>query len=83
MDGWDAAQEALKVAFPGITLQEWLRHATTKLALHLATYKRRCKAAGQPLSEQEETRIYQAFVKVLPSRPSASAYPRCLPEGPG
>lgn len=65
VDGWDPAQEALKRAFPGLTLQECLFHATYKLGLHLATYKRKCKAAGQPLSEQEEERIFQAFAKVL------------------
>lgn len=81
VDGWDAAQEALKAAYPGITLQECLLHATLKLTLHLATYKRRCKAAGQPLSEQEETRIYQAFVKVLQA-PTPDAYQKALDELP-
>ena len=65
VDGWDAAQEALRLAFPGLTLQECLFHATCKLGLHLATYKRQCKAAGRPLSEEEEKHLFQAFVKVL------------------
>ena len=65
LDGWDPAQDALKLAFPGLTLQECLFHATCKLGLHLATYKRQRKAAGLPLSVQEEERIFQAFVKVL------------------
>jgi len=65
VDGWDPAQEALKLAFPGLTLQECLFHATYKLGLHLANYKRQRKAAKQPLSEQDEECIFQAFVKVL------------------
>ena len=77
VDGWDAAQDALKLAFPGLTLQECLFHATHKLGLHLATYKRQRKAAGQPLSEQDEERIFQAFVKVLYA-PTQQAYAQAL-----
>ena len=81
VDGWDPAQEALKLAFPGLTLQECWFHATYKLGLHLATYKRQCKAAGQPLSEQEEEHIFQAFVKVLHSA-TPQAYQAALNELP-
>ena len=77
VDGWDAAQEALKLAFPGLTLQECLFHATHKLGLHLATYKRQCKAAGKPLSAQDEEFIFQAFVKVLYA-PTQQAYEQAL-----
>jgi hypothetical protein len=35
VDGWDAAQEALRLAFPGLTLQECLFHATCKLVERL------------------------------------------------
>jgi len=65
VDGWDPAQEALKRAFPGLTLQECLLHATHKLDVHLATYKRQRRALRQPLSDQEEEDIFQAFHKVL------------------
>lgn len=65
VDGWDPAQEALKRAFPDLTLQECLFHATLKLDVHLATYKHQRKALRQPLSAQEEEDIFQAFRKVL------------------
>jgi hypothetical protein len=65
VDGWEAAQNALQAAFPGINLAECHFHALLKLGQHLATYKRQCKQAGQPLSETEETNIRAAFVRVL------------------
>jgi hypothetical protein len=77
VDGWDAAQEALRLAFPGMTLQECLFHATHKLGVYLATYKRQCKAAGYPISAQEEESIFQSFVKVLYA-PTQEAYELAL-----
>jgi|GEM_PF-891574 len=77
VDGWDAAQEALRLAFPGMTLQECLFHATHKLGAYLATYKRQRKAAGHPISAQEEDAIFQSFVKVLYA-PSQEAYELAL-----
>lgn len=77
VDGWDPAQEALRLAFPGMTLQECLFHATHKLGTLLATYKRQRKASGNPLSAQEEEAIFQAFVKVLYA-PTQEAYELAL-----
>ncbi|MDP2106055.1 MAG: DUF6431 domain-containing protein [Desulfobulbaceae bacterium] len=77
VDGWDAAQEALRLAFPGMTLQECLFHATHKLGVYLATYKRQCKAAGRPISAQEEEAIFQSFVNVLYA-PTQEAYELAL-----
>jgi hypothetical protein len=65
VDGWDPAQKALQAAFPGITLAECHMHAILKLGQHLATYKRQCEKAGRPVSEQEETNIRDAFLRVL------------------
>jgi len=81
VDGWDAAQEALKAVFKGITLQECHLHALIKFGQHLATYKRQRKAAGQPLSEQDEAQIYHAFAKVL-TAPTAETYQKALDELP-
>lgn len=77
VDGWDAAQEALRLAFPGMTLQECLFHATHKLGVYLATYKRQCKTAGHPISAQDEESIFQSFVKVLYA-PTQEAYELAL-----
>jgi hypothetical protein len=81
VDGWDPAQNALREAFPGITLAECQLHALIKLGQHLATFKRQRKAAGQPVSEQEETLIRDAFLRVLRA-PTAEAYQEALDELP-
>ena len=81
VDGWDPAQNALRGAFPGITLAECQLHALIKLGQHLATFKRQRKAVGQPVSEQEETLIRQAFIRVLRA-PSPEAYQKALDELP-
>lgn len=81
VDGWDPAQNALRKAFPGITLAECQFHALLKLGLHLATFKRRRKAIGQPISEQEEDLIRQAFMRVLRA-PTGEAYQEALDELP-
>jgi hypothetical protein len=81
VDGWDPAQKALQGAFPGITLAECHLHAMIKLGQHLATFKRQRKTAGQPLSEQEETRIRNAFVHVLRAS-TPEAYQKALDELP-
>lgn len=81
VDGWDPAQNALRGAFPGITLAECQLHALIKLGQHLATFKRQRKAAGQPLSEQEETLIRDAFLQVLRA-PTAEAYQQALDKLP-
>lgn len=65
VDGWEAAQNALQTAFPGITLAECHFHAMLKLGQHLATYKRQRKQIGNPVSEAEETNIQAAFARVL------------------
>ena len=65
VDGWEAAQNALQAAFDGITLVECHFHALLKLGQYLATYKRQCKQAGQPLCETEEIAIRAAFWRVL------------------
>ena len=65
VDGWDAAQNALQNAFPGIILAECHFHAMLKLGQHLATYKRQRKQIGKPVSEAEETDIQAAFARVL------------------
>ena len=52
-----------------------------KLGQHLATFKRQRKAAGQPISEQEESLIRQAFIRVLQA-PTAEAYQKALNELP-
>jgi hypothetical protein len=77
VDGWDPAQNALRAAFPGITLAECHLHAMLKLGQHLATFKRQRKGAGQPVSEQEEAQIRQAFMRVLQA-PTPEAYQQAL-----
>jgi hypothetical protein len=62
----------------------WLEcqlHAMVKLGQHLATFKRRRKAIGQPVSEQEENLIRQAFICVLRA-PIPEAYQKALDELP-
>ena len=67
VDGWEAAQNALRAAFAGITLVECHFHALLKLGQHLATYKRQRQKAGRPVSETEEIAIRAAFWRVLKS----------------
>ncbi len=81
VDGWDPSQKALQGAFPGITLAECHLHAMLKLGQHLATFKRQRKAAGYPVSEQEEARIRNAFMRVLQA-PTPEAYQKALDELP-
>jgi hypothetical protein len=81
VDGWEATQNALRAAFPGITLAECHLHALLKLGKHLATFKRQRKAAGQPLSEQEEADMRSAFVRVLRA-PTPAAYQQALQQLP-
>jgi hypothetical protein len=81
VDGWDPAQNALRGAFPGITLAECQLHALIKLGQHLATFKRQRKAAGQPVSEQEEALVRRAFIRVLQA-PTPAAYQKALDELP-
>jgi hypothetical protein len=81
VDGWDPAQKALQAAFPGITLAECHFHAMLKLGQHLATYKRQRKKARRPVSEQEETNIRQAFLRVLDAL-TPEAYQKALDELP-
>jgi len=81
VDGWDPAQKALQGAFPGITLAECHLHAMLKLGQHLATFKRQRKAAGYPVSEQEEARIRNTFMRVLQA-PTPGAYQKALDELP-
>jgi hypothetical protein len=52
-----------------------------KLGQHLATFKRQRKAAGYPVSEQEEARIRNAFMRVLQA-PTPEAYQKALDELP-
>jgi hypothetical protein len=51
------------------------------LGQHLATYKRKRKKVGQPVSEQEEAQIRQAFLRVLQA-PTSEAYQKALDELP-
>ena len=81
VDGWDPAQQALHNAFPGITLEECHFHAMLKLGQHLATFKRQRRAIGQPVSEQAETLIRNAFIRVLQA-PTPEAYRQALDELP-
>jgi hypothetical protein len=81
VDGWDPAHKALQGAFPGITLAECHLHAMLKLGQHLATFKRQRKAAGHPVSEQEEAQIRNAFIRVLRA-PTPEAYQKALDELP-
>jgi hypothetical protein len=81
VDGWDPAQQALQGAFPDITLEECHLHALLKFGEHLATFKRQRHKAGQPLSEPEEARIRDAFLRVLQA-PTPIAYRQALDELP-
>ena len=81
VDGWDPAQQALLDAFPGITLEECHLHALLKFGEHLATFKRQRHKAGQPLSEPDEARIRDAFLRVLQA-PTPAAYQQALAELP-
>lgn len=81
VDGWDPAQQALRAAFPGITLAECHLHALLKLGDHLATFKRQRKQASRPVSEQEEAQIRDAFMRVLQA-PTPEAYQKALDELP-
>jgi hypothetical protein len=81
VDGWDPAQRALQAAFPGLTLEECHLHAMLKFGEHLATFKRQRKAAGRSVSEQEETEIRKAFLRVLQA-PTSAAYQKALDELP-
>lgn len=81
VDGWDPAQNALRQAFPGVTLAECHLHAMLKFAEHLATYKRQRKTAGKPVSEAEETQIRDAFLRVLQAA-TEQEYQRALDELP-
>lgn len=81
VDGWDPAQNALQGAFPGLTLAECHLPAMLKFAEHLATFKRQQKKAGQPLSDQDEAHIREAFLRVLQA-PTPVAYQKALDELP-
>jgi len=81
VDGWDPAQNALRAAFPGITLHECHWHAMHKLGQHLATFKRQRKQVGQPVTEREEAAIRTAFLRVLQA-PTPTAYQKALDELP-
>jgi hypothetical protein len=81
VDGWDPAQNALRQAFPGVTLAECHLHAMLKFAEHLATYKRQRKTAGKPVLEAEETQIRDAFLRVLQAA-TEQEYQRALDELP-
>ena len=81
VDGWDPAQQALQGAFPGLILEECHFHALLKLGQHLATFKRQRQALGHPISEQEETLIRNAFIRVLQA-PTPEAYQKALNELP-
>jgi len=81
VDGWDPAQNALRKAFPGLTLAECHLHAMIKLADHLATYKRQRQKAEQPVSETEETLIRDAFWRVLQAA-TPQEYQKALDELP-
>jgi len=81
VDGWEAAQNALKTAFQGIDLAECHFHALLKLGQHLATYKRQRKQLNRPVSEAEEIDIRAAFWRVLKA-PTPEEYQRALDELP-
>ena len=81
VDGWEAAQNALQAAFPGINLAECHLHAMLKLGQHLATYKRQRKRAGNPVSETQELAIRTAFGRVLKAA-TPEDYQRALDELP-
>jgi hypothetical protein len=81
VDGWEAAQNALRASFEGITLVECHFHALLKLGQHLATYKRQRKKAGHPVSEAEEMAIRAAFWRVLKA-PTPEQYQQALNQLP-
>jgi hypothetical protein len=81
VDGWEAAQNALRASFAGITLVECHFHALLKLGQHLATYKRQRKTAGHPVSETEEIAIRAAFWRVLKA-PTPEQYQQALNQLP-
>jgi hypothetical protein len=81
VDGWEAAQNALRATFEDITLVECHFHALLKLGQHLATYKRQRKQQGQPLSETEEIAIRAAFWRVLKA-PTPQQYQQALDQLP-
>jgi hypothetical protein len=81
VDGWDPAQQALRAAFPEITLEECHLHALRKLGTQLATFKQQRKQAGQPVTDQEEVAIREAFLRVLQA-PTPEAYQQALSDLP-
>ncbi len=81
VDGWEAAQNALEEAFPGITLAECHFHAMLKLGQYLTIFKRHRKTAGQSFSEKDETQIRNAFIRVLQA-PTFESYQKALDELP-
>ena len=81
VDGWEGAQNALRAAFPGITLEECHFHALLNLGKHLATYERRRKREERPVSSAEEAAIRNAFLKVLKAE-TQEAYQQALDELP-
>lgn len=81
VDGWEGAQNALRAAFPGITLEECHLHALLNLSKHLASYKRQRKEEGHPVSALEEATIRKGFLKVLKAE-TIEAYQQALGELP-
>lgn len=81
VDGWDPAQNALRTAFPGMTLEEGHLHALRKLGQHVATFTRQRMKEGHPLSEAEETTSRDACVRVVQA-PTPEAYHQALDELP-
>jgi hypothetical protein len=81
VDGWEGAQNALRAAFPGITLEECHFHALLNLGKHLATYKRLRKRENRPISSAEEAAIRNAFLNVLKAE-TQEAYQQALDELP-
>jgi len=81
VDGWDPTQQALRAAFPGITLEECHLHALRKLGEQLASFKRQQQQAGHPLSADEESAIQTAFLRVLQA-PTPEAYQQALDDLP-
>jgi hypothetical protein len=81
VDGWDAAQNALRETFSGITLEECHFHALLSLGKHLAAYKRKQKTNGTPVSAEQEEVIRNAFLRVL-TAPTSESYQQALDELP-
>src|SRR5262245_17011969 len=77
VDAWDPTQQALRGAFPAISLEECHLHALRKLGQHLARFKRQRKQAAQPVSDTEEAASRSAFLGLLQA-PSAEAYQQAL-----